>query len=376
MVKSRLWRAPAFWWKSRRSLLSYVFKPLAYPYVWGQRGHRYLFPKRYACTKASCPVISIGSALIGGSGKTPLTLHAIAELREKGFSPIIITRGYGRKKSHLCCKVDPSVHRSSDVGDEALLLARAAPTYVASVRSDALVLLTQDLTERSIILLDDAHQHASLHKDHHILVMHHEQGLGNGLIFPAGPLREPLDLALSRTDTLVHIAPTIHAQPNMPVPGLCPAPRAGAGAWAEPGKGRVSEPGAELERLLLWAKNEGKRVIPAIQHVACSFPKELPVVLFAGLGFPQRFLRCVRDELGLRIAHIQLFPDHWPYSRRDEQALLTLAEKYGAGLLTTEKDCVRLSPTFRRHVQTVSLTLQCELFTDFPPCCPREGGAS
>ena len=137
---------------------------------------------------------------MGGTGKTPVTLALAALLQERGFHPIGLTRGYrGETKGlHL---VDSSSDSWRKVGDEALLLAQEMPTSVARQRAKALSLIPSK--EQMVILLDDGHQHVSLHKDLSLLVMNKGQQHGNEQVFPAGPLREPLEEGLRRAQALI-----------------------------------------------------------------------------------------------------------------------------------------------------------------------------
>ena len=136
------------------------------------------------------PVVVIGNLTAGGTGKTPVTIWIAEALRERGFNPGIVSRGYGGSKSGSPMRVD----RASDpavVGDEPVLLARRTglPVAVDSDRARAARTLVEEGVD--LIVTDDGLQHLKLERDYEICVIDGTRGLGNRLLLPAGPLREP-----------------------------------------------------------------------------------------------------------------------------------------------------------------------------------------
>ncbi len=263
---------------------------------------------------APCPVISLGSLLMGGSGKTPMTMVLARFFQDRGYAPIILTRGYGGT-----CKTPTFVtphHRAIDVGEEALLLARIAPTVVSPRRADALSILA--LCSKSILLLDDGHQHRSLLKDLCFLVLNPMQRWGNGHVFPAGPLREPLSKGLLRADGVFYIDDYFESLP----------------------KG-----------------------IPAFKvnaSFSCALEPGQDVIAFSGLGYPQRFHATLTGPLALFPKAFITFPDHVHYRPQDEVRLLAKSQACKLPLVTTEKDWVKLSPSMQHACYVVhqSMTLE------------------
>ncbi|MBX2804994.1 MAG: tetraacyldisaccharide 4'-kinase [Hyphomicrobiales bacterium] len=260
---------------------------------------------RFALTtpyRSTLPVVCIGNFTVGGAGKTPLALATAAMLRELGHSPAFLTRGFGGRLAgpHF---VDPDKDVFADVGDEALLLARAAPTVLSRKRSDGARAI--EASGASVIVMDDGFQNPSLAKDLSLIAADVSAGLGNGRVFPAGPLRAALSFQKRRADALVLIGEA-DAQPGLA--GLkLPAIHA------------VLEPAGDLG----WLNDR-------------------PVLAFCGIGRPQKFFDTLKDA-GATLADQQGFPDHHPFSEGNARSLLKQAAALGAQLVTTEKDWSRLS---------------------------------
>src|SRR6266702_4634659 len=151
---------------------------------------------------AGVPLICVGNPTLGGAGKTPAALAIGRFLKAAGERPFFLSRGYGgRARGPLV--VDPGRHGAREVGDEPLLLARIAPTVVARARpAGAAVARARGA---SVIVMDDGFQNPSLAKDFAVLVLDGRRGIGNARVFPAGPLRAPLEIQLERTQALIAV---------------------------------------------------------------------------------------------------------------------------------------------------------------------------
>ncbi|MFN3869678.1 MAG: tetraacyldisaccharide 4'-kinase, partial [Hyphomicrobiaceae bacterium] len=231
-------------------------------------------------------------------------------------APVILTRGFGGRRAGPCWIAD-GTYLAEDVGDEPLLLARAAPTLVARDRRAGARAIERS-TERnpSVILMDDGLQNPSLSKDLTIAVVDAARGFGNGLVIPSGPLRAPLDLQMRLTGAIL-----INTPPSM----VLDDPEARSPLAA---KLRHAFPGPVLE-----ARAEATAAIA----VAAGEP----IVAFAGIANPERFYALLERQGGAIIAR-RSFADHHAFSETDAEALLRLADTHGAELITTEKDHVRL----------------------------------
>jgi tetraacyldisaccharide 4'-kinase len=251
--------------------------------------------------RARVPVICVGNLTVGGSGKTPVAIAIAGLLQQQGASATFLSRGYGRKTAGVFI-VDAESHDEATVGDEALLLARVAPT-IASIDRAASARLAENRGAQ-VVIMDDGYQNFSLHKDFSIVVVDGETGFGNGRIIPAGPLREPLQEGLERANAVVVVG-----EGDPPLPGFAgPVLRA---------------------RLCTTSRMDQKRV-----------------VAFAGIGRPEKFFATLR-EAGATLVETHAFADHHVYSHTQIARLRKRAGRANAALVTTEKDFVRLAPKER-----------------------------
>jgi tetraacyldisaccharide 4'-kinase len=293
-------REPAFWHRPP-SLTSLLLTPLGalYGLVAGQRMLRAGFD-------AGIPVICVGNYHVGGAGKTPAVLALTKLLRDLGETPVVLSRGYGgRLRGPIL--VDPARHQAADVGDEPLMLARTVPVVVARDRIGG-VALAKSLAA-TVILMDDGFQNPAIAKDASLIVIDGDRGLGNGRVFPAGPLRAPLSPQLARTDALIVV---------------------GDGSAAAPVAAAIAA--------------QHKPVLPAhlrADQAAVQSLRGKRVLAFAGIGDPDRFFRTLRG-CGIEVVAERAFPDHHPFSENEIAALIAEAGRNSLVLVTTEKDLVRL----------------------------------
>ena len=293
-------REPAFWHRPP-SLISLLLTPLGalYGLVAGQRMQRAGFD-------AGIPVICVGNYHVGGAGKTPAVLALTNLLRDLGETPVVLSRGYGgRLRGPIL--VDPARHQAADVGDEPLMLARTVPVVVARDRIGGVALAKSQ--GATVILMDDGFQNPAIAKDVSLIVIDGDRGLGNGRVFPAGPLRAPLSPQLARTDALIVV---------------------GDGSAAAP----VAAAIAAQHKPVLSAHLRADQA--AVQSL-----RGKRVLAFAGIGDPDRFFRTLRG-CGIEVVAERAFPDHHPFSENEIAALIAEARRNSLMLVTTEKDMVRL----------------------------------
>jgi tetraacyldisaccharide 4'-kinase len=292
-------KAP-FWWYREGGALASALAPLGRLYGRLAEGRA----ARVTPYRSRLPVICIGNFTAGGGGKTPTAIAVAALLGEFGARPCFLTRGYGgTSEGTLLVRKGQS---ASEVGDEPLLLAEAAPTMVSADRVAGAKAI--EATKASTIVMDDGFQNPSLVKDLSLIVVDAGAGLGNGLIMPAGPLRAPLDAQLDRADALVVIGS-----------------------------------GDKAAALVDTFKAQSKPVFAAriVSRQDCRWLRVLPVIGFTGIANPQKFFATLGTS-GARLEEKRVFPDHHRYTNREAAALLKLAKDRKAMLVTTEKDWVRL----------------------------------
>jgi len=303
-MESSLLHAPSFWWRQKPGPAARLLAPLA-------RLYGGITASRMARIGEPCaiPVICIGNFVIGGAGKTPTALALARLLLAEGENPFFLSRGYGGKRRRPTL-VDPTRHTSRDVGDEALLLARVAPTIVG-VNRKASAHMAQKLGA-SLLILDDGLQNPRLKYDLSIAVVDATTGIGNGLCFPAGPLRAPLD------QQVAHVSAVLIS---------------GKAKSETPLSQQLAHYGTPIQSARLMAS--------ASTQILYAGKK---VVAFAGIGLPEKF-KATLTEIGADIVAFEGFPDHHVYHAIDLKTLQTTAFKARATLLTTEKDLARIAPS-------------------------------
>jgi tetraacyldisaccharide 4'-kinase len=265
-------------------------------------------------------VVCVGNITTGGTGKTPAVIHIAERLRDMGVKTAVISRGYGFpvKGDYLVVSGPEGVRLAPGEGpDEALMTAKrlSGVPVVVSPRRVRAAEAAHGLFGAEVIVMDDGYQHLQLFRDINVLVVDASNPVGNGLILPAGPLREPLSGA-RRADVLWLSGeggvPNFVRKyaPGIPVVTARPIPR-----------GLVTRSGEALplERLA------GRRVMA-----------------FAGIARPDRFFDTL-GRLGAILVGRAVFADHHWYNAADVRDLNEKAGASGIELfVTTEKDLARI----------------------------------
>ena len=266
----------------------------------------------YKSHKAHAPVIVVGNITTGGTGKTPIVIWLVKELRAQGFAPGIVSRGYGGSKSGASMRVDADSDPAV-VGDEPVLLARRGqcPVAVDSDRVQAAAMLVED--DVDVIITDDGLQHLRLQRDFEICVIDGERGLGNRRLLPAGPLRESPDRLNSVDQVLVN--------------GVTEVPNAIA---------------FELQA------SDACRLNGSLARPLQGF-KDTTVHAVAGIGNPKRFFDLLRAH-GIQVIE-HGFPDHAAITQAD----LQFGDDFD--VFMTEKDAVKLSQKMSDRYWSVPVDL-------------------
>ncbi|HEC91312.1 MAG TPA: tetraacyldisaccharide 4'-kinase [Alphaproteobacteria bacterium] len=322
-------KAPGFWQRNKGGIEALALGPLSLLYAAAARA-RYAIGKQ---APAGAAVICVGNIVAGGAGKTPVALAIGEKLIGRRRAVHFLTRGYGgtasRRKS-APVRVDPDRHTAREVGDEALLLARIAPTWVGLDRAAAARAAVAAGAE--VIVMDDGYQNPGLKKDFSLLVVDGDYGFGNERLLPAGPLRETVERGLGR-----------------------------AGAVAVIGGG-----GRTRADIIERIQKAGKAVILghlAPEQKAAAALDGQKVVAFAGIGRPEKFFETL-VRLRCKLMAARGFADHHPFTNSEIEALKSLAARKNAELLTTEKDYQRLSPAQRGGIGVLRVSVAWENASD------------
>jgi len=284
-------------------MLAATLSPLGYIYGTSVAlKHRFQSPYR-----SRAFVVCVGNLTVGGTGKTPLAIALARTLHSEHIEVALLTRGYSRPRGNPLL-VDPQKHGAETVGDEALLLAKAAPTIVARNRADGARLA--EAQGARVIVMDDGYQNFSLAKDLSLVVVDAETGFGNGRMLPAGPLRESVLAGLVRADGIILT-----------------------------GEGTPVLPG--FNGPILRARLVAERRFDGVRLTA-----------FAGIGRPEKFFAMLR-ALGAELVQTFSFADHHAYSAAEITTLRTRAKGTNTILITTEKDFVRLDRSDRQEIEVL-----------------------
>lgn len=307
-------RPPDFWTGAEGTFAAQALSPLGWVWSAAGRVRRALAHSWHAPARVLC----IGNLTVGGAGKTPLALDLARRILARGHAVHFLTRGYGGRIAGPL-RVDSVVHDFRDVGDEALLLARVAPTWVGVDRVKLARAACEDGAR--VLVMDDGFQNPALAKDMSLLVVDGAIGFGNGRVMPAGPLREEIADGLKRADAVVIV-----------------------GADERGAAKRIEAERPDLPRL-------GVRIAPGAARV-----KGRPVFAFAGIGRPGKFF-ATATAAGAVVRGTAAFPDHHLFTAAEIEDVCRRAARLGAVPLTTAKDAIRLPPGTGGGIEVLTMDL-------------------
>tara|TARA_Y100001970_G_scaffold3563_1_gene4095 strand:+ start:3515 stop:4507 length:993 start_codon:yes stop_codon:yes gene_type:complete len=303
-----LLKAPKFWYQKKDTVLSNSLYPLSLLFRFGTK-IRHLISKKQ---RSPLPIICIGNIVVGGAGKTPVSLKIGKLLIKAGYKPHFISKGYsGLVKNSTLVQ---TWHSARSVGDESILLSEVAPTWVGPDR-----IFSSSLAKKNggdCLILDDGFQNPTIDKDFSIIVISAEQEFGNKRVMPSGPLRESIRRGLSRTDLVIVI-----------------------GDISEDLKNTLS-----INIPIIEANFEIKKQTKIF--------KGQNITAFAGIAYPEKFFKSLKEQ-GAKIVKEISYPDHYIYNENDLLSLAETANNTKSILVSTQKDYVRIPKSYRSLVNTL-----------------------
>ena len=272
---------PNFWQKPR-SLMSIILFPITFIVL------IIIFIKKkiHKEIKFNIPVLCIGNIYVGGTGKTPLSIFLAKELKNLKIKPVIIKKFY---KNHE---------------DEHLLIKKKNIPLISNVRRDKAILLAEN--EFNLAILDDGFQDYKIVKNMSIICFHHKQLIGNGYVFPSGPLRESIN-SINRAQIAI-----INGDKNI-----------------------------KFESKLLKINSNIKIFYSKYKLINQEKFENKDILAFAGIGNPNNFFDLLSSE-GLKIRHTISYPDHYNFQKEEILKIIKYAKKNEYTILTTEKDYLRI----------------------------------
>jgi tetraacyldisaccharide 4'-kinase len=304
------------WWRPRLTARTALLLPASWLFAGLIGIRRYLFRRGVLRSfSLDVPVIIVGNITVGGSGKTPLAIALVHALRAAGYTPGVISRGYGGSSTSSDPIEVTGRTTPEECGDEPLLIRQrtGVPVFVCRNRVAAARALRQSHPGVNVLVSDDGLQHLALAGGIRLAVFD-ERGIGNGRLLPAGPLREPLSSVEGLTALVCHGSEALLAR------------MAGSSGFA-----KVNPPPVyrmQFEPGLAYQLVQPDRRVPV-----ASLAEKGPVAAVAGIGHPPRFFATL-EHAGLAFSR-HPFPDHHLFCEADLEAV------EASVIIMTEKDAIK-----------------------------------
>ena len=292
-------KKPRFWDSEKISIYSIILYPISIIYFFLLS----IIKKFKKNQNFEIPIVCVGNIYLGGTGKTPLVYEIYNILNSIGKNPAIIKKYYNYLE------------------DEISLLKSKSIVFSEKNRSLAIKELIENKYDTAI--MDDGFQDFSIQKNFSILCFNEKQWIGNGLLIPAGPLRENLK-SLSKANCIF-----INGKKN-----------------------------TNIEKQINKIKENNIFYTKYVPKNISNFSNK-KIIAFAGIGNPINFFELIKDN-NLNLIDYRSFPDHYNFSEKDLNNLILKAKNNDAILLTTEKDYFRINNSFKNSIEKLEVKLEIE----------------
>jgi len=292
------YKKPKFWDSKQKSFFAILLFPFSLLFLLFSK-IKNIKPK----TKFSIPVVCIGNIYLGGTGKTPVAMEIFKITQSLGKKPGFVKKFY------------------SYLEDEINMLKEIGATFVYKNRIEAINVLIKN--KYDLAVLDDGLQDPTIKKDFSIVCFNSEQWIGNGLLIPAGPLREKLS-SINAVDCII-----INGNKNKEIE----------------------------EQIFKYASGTTKIFYSKYKIINSEKFKNKNLIAFAGIGNPENFFNLLKKNK-LNVIEEFSFADHYKYTDRDLDKLLLSCKQKNAMLLTTEKDHLRLPKKYKKKINFVKLKVK------------------
>lgn len=288
---------PKLW--TKRTILSVLLIPLSWIYI------LLGYLRKISINKVILPVkvICVGNITVGGTGKTQLVIWLANSLKKRNINFVIITKAYGSNlaKPKIVTKQDSP----EQVGDESIVL-REFGTVIASPRVKDAIDIIKSLNPQ-IIIVDDGMQNPNFHKDLTIMTIDNIRGIGNGFIFPAGPMRQELEEGINNADIIM----------------------------------MIGNKACNDSKLITKLLTSSKPLLTASIALKTKLTMDKKYLAFTAIGNPDKFYNLL-EEHNIKVESKRSFPDHHFFSHNELKALTLESQKSNLHLITTKKDYVKL----------------------------------
>ena len=307
-------KTPKFWYIDN-SISKYVLYPLTALWLLGNYINK-------VCTrpmKFNVPIICVGNLIAGGGGKTPLVIEICKYYKKKKVKVHVVYKAYKVNLYKKALKVKKNIF-NSNIEDEASLISNYTDTWLCKKRIYGIEAAVR--SGANLIILDDGYQDKSVIKDVNIIVSNQMQGNGNKKVIPAGPLREPLSLAVRKSDCIFFYGRKKNFDENF----------------------------QNYKKYVFFGNIDYK-----LKNI--STLKKKKTIAFAGIAHPSNFFKLLSKN-NFNVIEELSFPDHYRYTENDIEQILIKCKKSSAIPITTRKDFVKIPENLKKRFSVLDINVK------------------